>query len=287
MKRLSLPLILFAFAFAPTTSQAQVIASDDFSYPDGLLTDQPDSPWANHSGAEGQLMVIGGQAVIQNGDSEDVNISFDPVTSGILTATFDVTVNDDENIGVNGTNFQYFVNFFDSVNASNTFPFTARVSTVAPTGDGNYTFGISSSEGLEDATFADNDFDFGETVSIVLTYDVTSGVATLTANGQTITGNIGADAGLPMDRFALRQAVSGNNETITLDNLVISLGTTTDVVLGDVNLSGVATFADIGPFIVLLGQTGAFQAEADTNGDGLVTFGDIGPFITILANQGT
>ena len=55
-----------------------------------------------------------------------------------------------------------------------------------------------------------------------------------------------------------------------------------DFVLGDVNLSGFVSFADIGPFIVLLGQTGAFQAEADTNGDGAVTFGDIGPFITIL-----
>ena len=60
------------------------------------------------------------------------------------------------------------------------------------------------------------------------------------------------------------------------------IGPANSVLLGDVNLSGNVSFADIGPFITLLGQTDAFQAEADTNEDGFVTFGDIGPFITIL-----
>ena len=52
--------------------------------------------------------------------------------------------------------------------------------------------------------------------------------------------------------------------------------------LGDVNLSGNVSFADIGPFILLLANN-EYQAEADINMDSVVSFADIGPFIGILA----
>ena len=52
-------------------------------------------------------------------------------------------------------------------------------------------------------------------------------------------------------------------------------------VLGDANLDGVVTFADIPAFIVIL-QGGSFLDQADTNRDGAVTFADIPTFITIL-----
>ena len=56
------------------------------------------------------------------------------------------------------------------------------------------------------------------------------------------------------------------------------------VLLGDVNLDGDVTFADIPSFISVL-RSGIFQAEADIDGNGLVNFLDIGPFIEILSNQ--
>ena len=57
------------------------------------------------------------------------------------------------------------------------------------------------------------------------------------------------------------------------------------ILLGDVNINGEVSFADIGPFITLLGQSGAYQIEADTNEDDVVSFADIGPFITILGGS--
>ena len=53
------------------------------------------------------------------------------------------------------------------------------------------------------------------------------------------------------------------------------------VLLGDVNLDGSVTFADIPSFITAV-QTDLFQAEADCNEDGEADFGDIPFFIGIL-----
>ena len=55
-----------------------------------------------------------------------------------------------------------------------------------------------------------------------------------------------------------------------------------DVIKGDVNMSGDVTFLDINPFILVLASNG-FQAEADCDCDGDVDFLDIQPFIDILA----
>ena len=64
--------------------------------------------------------------------------------------------------------------------------------------------------------------------------------------------------------------------------LTVTLGTT--LLLGDVNLDEVVTFADIPPFIQVLGG-GSFQAEADINLDHFVNFADIPAFIEILVAQ--
>ena len=53
------------------------------------------------------------------------------------------------------------------------------------------------------------------------------------------------------------------------------------VLLGDLNLDGVITGADIQPFIWVL-LTGNFQPEADMNQDGVITGADIQPFIVVL-----
>ena len=57
-----------------------------------------------------------------------------------------------------------------------------------------------------------------------------------------------------------------------------------DVLKGDVDLSGVVDFGDIGPFIAVL-QGGMFQAEADADCSTFVDFGDIPAFIAILQAQ--
>jgi len=57
-----------------------------------------------------------------------------------------------------------------------------------------------------------------------------------------------------------------------------------DCILGDVNMSGTVSFADIPAFIAVL-QAGVFQCEADTDENGMVNFSDIPEFITILSSQ--
>ena len=52
-------------------------------------------------------------------------------------------------------------------------------------------------------------------------FDFGTGIASLTAGGQTIFGTT-ALLGETLDRFALRQSDSSTDETITIDNLVVS-----------------------------------------------------------------
>ena len=58
----------------------------------------------------------------------------------------------------------------------------------------------------------------------------------------------------------------------------------TTALLGDVDLSGAITFADIPPFIEVL-ISGEYQAEADTDQDDDVDLDDISPFVAILSEQ--
>ena len=54
--------------------------------------------------------------------------------------------------------------------------------------------------------------------------------------------------------------------------------------LGDVNLDGAVTFADIGPLLDLIfsGDSDAFQLEADVNQDGVISFADIAPLLSLI-----
>jgi len=56
-----------------------------------------------------------------------------------------------------------------------------------------------------------------------------------------------------------------------------------DYPVGDVNLSGNVTFADIAPFIAVLSSNG-YQTEADIDQNGDVNFRDIDDFIVLLSN---
>ncbi|MEQ8211616.1 MAG: PEP-CTERM sorting domain-containing protein [Lacipirellulaceae bacterium] len=195
-------------------ANAATLVDEDFSYADGSLV--PNGGWANHSGTAGDLLVSSGQAVVQHGTpSEDANIQFATQDSGILTATFDITVEDSDD-QLTGSDFEYFAHFF----TQGSFNFRSRVDVVAPSGGGDYTLGISSSGSTADATLL-VDFDFGDTVPVEITFDFATGTASLTAGGSTITGDPGA-TGQSLDAFGLRQSDSSNNETVIVDNLVIT-----------------------------------------------------------------
>lgn len=192
-------------------AQGATIYSDDFTYADGPLTSTVN--WTNHSGTAGTLPVVGGQAsVTQNSGSEDGHVAFTAMTSGVLTASFDITVSAAG--GMTGTDFEYFSHFMNGTSS-----FTARVDVIAPVAGGDYSLGMSTTNSTAQDTLA-VDFFFGVPVPVVLTYDFATRLGSVTAGGDTATGTTQGPTSL--STFALRQSNSSSDETILVDNLVIS-----------------------------------------------------------------
>ena len=231
-------LLVAAFSvLAPSAYSATLLVDEDFSYTDGSLvgntpTPGPGGTWVTHSGTVGDLLVTGGQAVVQHGvPSEDANIGFTSQTSEILKATFDITVNDDSVVA--GSDFEYFAHFSDG----GTSNFFARLDIVPAFSTGSYDLGIATVASTAEATLG-GDFAFGDTISVTLTYDFSTGLASVSANSLTATSTSSVIA-TNLSAFALRQSDSSNNETILVDNLVItSVPEPTVALLGAFGLLG-------------------------------------------------
>jgi hypothetical protein len=199
---------------------AAIIVSDDFSYPDGSLVGN--GAWFNHSGTEGDLLVSGGQAVITHGTpSEDVTLPFPANTGGDLFFTFDFSV-DDLGAPYSGTDAEYFAHFKPDVG----FDYRGRMDVQAPTGSGDYTVGISTTTSTAEAIYP-VDLMYGVTYNVIVEYNQTDNFSRLwiDATADTdmfIAGNAEGAPGTIVNGFALRQSDSSENETVRVDNLVIS-----------------------------------------------------------------
>ncbi len=209
---------LAAIGFA-VSANADVITFDNFDYPDGSLV--PNGGWANHSGTPGDLLVSGGQAVVQHGvPSEDANKSFTSV-AGIIYYGIDFSVDDLGHAFV-GTDNEYFAHFRTD------FDFSARLDIVEPTASGDFSVGIASDESTADAIWA-TDLTYGTSYRAVVKYDQDTNLAQLWIDAllETDTSILGEDRPDPGDSvasFALRQSDSDENETVRVDGLVV--GTT-------------------------------------------------------------
>ncbi|MEM6778505.1 MAG: PEP-CTERM sorting domain-containing protein [Planctomycetota bacterium] len=197
-------------------ANAAVVLTDDFSYPDGALVGN--GGWTDQGGTPGTLLVSGGAvAISQDSGSQDAEVVFaSDLTSGIITATFDISVADPGS-GISGTGSQYFAHFSDD----SAFNFRARTYVVAPVSTGDYSLGISTgSGGVENLLSVD--FAFDEVVPVTLGFNLDTGVASLMAGGSSIVG-AAPDLGETLDTFNLRQSNSSFDETIVFDNLVIDV----------------------------------------------------------------
>ncbi len=198
---------------------AAIVASDDFSYPDGSLVGN--DLWASHSGTLGDFQVVSGQAVVANSTgSEDVNLPFTANAGGDLFFSFDFSV-DDLGAPYSGDDNEYFAHFKDDG-----FGFRARMDIVAPSAAGDYTVGISSIGSTADVTYP-VDLTYGTTYNVIVQYDQTTNFARLwiDATADTdlaITGVDEADPGTSISGFAMRQSGSSMGETIRIDNMVVT-----------------------------------------------------------------
>ena len=208
-------------AFCTQAIGQTILVNDNFDRADGSLvgtapTPGPGGVWANHSGTLGDLLITSGQAVVQHGvPSEDANTLFADQSSGVLTANFDINVSSGSVIG--SADVEYFASF----RLDGTFNLRARLYVAAPSGSGDYTLGISTTSGGMETAFT-NDFNFGSVVNVDLSFDFTTGLASATVGGNTI-NSIAPVLGETLNSFALRQSDSTNNETILVDNLVVSV----------------------------------------------------------------
>lgn len=195
------------------SGHAATLASDDFSYPDGGLVGN--GGWVNQSGTAGTLLVSSGAvAVSQDSGSEDAELVFASNTSGVLTASFDITVTAPG--AMTGTDFEYFANFSNDTS----FNFSARVDVQTPNAGGDYTLGISTETSTGQATLP-TDFSFGTVVPVSISFNFDTGIGSLTAGGNTVDGT-GVSLGEVLNAFNLRQSNSSSDETISVDNLVVS-----------------------------------------------------------------
>ncbi len=207
------------FAVA-TPAQADVIAFDNFEYPDGSLV--PNGGWANHSGTPGDLLVSGGQVLVQHGvPSEDAHLAFTPVP-GMVFYGINFSVAD---LGhpYSGTDNEYFAHF-----RTEPFDFSARLDIVEAPRGGDFSVGIASDESVADAIWP-ADLSFGVSYRAVVGYDQDANIAMLWIDATLFTdpsilGEDRPDPGDSVASFALRQADSSENELVRVDGLV--LGTT-------------------------------------------------------------
>ena len=196
--------------------RADVIAYDNFDYADGSLVGN--GGWANHSGNAGDLQVLNNQVVVQHGaPSEDANLSF---SSGAGDIFFGIDFSVTSTEAISGGDFEYFAHFKDDG-----FNFSARLDIVAATSGGDFTVGIASDDSTADATWA-TDLTFGTFYRAVVRFDQPNNQAQLWVDATnesdvSILGDDKADPGDTVTQFALRQSDSSQNETVTVDNLVI------------------------------------------------------------------
>lgn len=107
-----------------------------------------------------------------------------------------------------------------------------------------------------------------------------------TVFGSVVSGMNVVDAIQATPTYNLDAADPGVFDNVPLINnasdfIVVNSISVVTVLLGDVNLDGAVTFADIPAFIALL-TNGTFQNEADCDQSATVDFGDIPAFIAIL-----
>jgi len=196
--------------------RADVIAYDNFDYADGSLVGN--GGWANHSGTTGDLQVLNNQVVVQHGaPSEDANLSF---SSGAGDIFFGIDFSVTSTEAISGDDFEYFAHF-----KNDGFGFSARLDIVAATSGGDFTVGIASNDSTADATWA-TDLTFGNFYRAVVRFDQPNNQAQLWVDATnesdvSILGDDKADPGNTITQFALRQSDSDQNETVTVDNLVI------------------------------------------------------------------
>ena len=170
MKSIQLSLCLLSLA---TVVQAGVLLNEDFSYPDGSLTDVSAGRWVNHSGTAGQVIIASGAITLTQSQSEDLNATlgggpYAKDSATVLYTAFKATFT--ALPSSTGTYFAHFKNATTGYNAK-------IFATAAGAETGKFRLGIS--KGANTATPLETDLSLGTTYTVVVRYEIDTQATTL------------------------------------------------------------------------------------------------------------
>jgi hypothetical protein len=84
-------LVLITLCTAGLLARAQIVFTDSFNYPDGLLVGAPGSPWLNNYAPTGEVSVSSGRVFLSQDRDESVRVDFaNNYSTGTLYASFTV-----------------------------------------------------------------------------------------------------------------------------------------------------------------------------------------------------
>ncbi len=207
-----------AFGLFAGQASAVTLIADGFDYADGQLTDSLHlgvpgdnvglGNWTGHSGTtfDDNVDVLGGQAILNNSGSEDVNrIAAGGVTNNstdkwYYAAKFTVTDDDLVNPLVNQ---DYFIHFRSG------FTFSGRAWIAQPNlTAGKFSIGLTASSSSGGPLAKTADIDYGVEHTIVVSYDPATGTSDLWLNPASEADpfiTVTEAAGRLVDSLALRQ----------------------------------------------------------------------------------
>ena len=209
-------------------TQAQVLASDDFSYTGALTA----NGWFAHSGAGNkQVMSDGSVATLEQsgGSGEDVSLIFTAQGAADVTyASFDFLVQSGNPVNPDASGL-YFAHLKDAG-----FAFRARTGVLSPTGTGDFVLAINAENSdLGSGASWPTELSFDTTYTAVISWDAGTGESRLWLDPVDMLSasisHTGTFVGDLMEAFAFRQS---NDYTgfIDVDNVVV--GKTFDDVNG-------------------------------------------------------
>lgn len=238
MKKLSAYILASAFSLllCVASADAQAILNEPFKYSDGPLVGASGSPWVTTSGTAGQLNVVGGELFLSDADSEDAAAPFSgAVTNGILTATFNFRA--DTDVSTSGAG-DYIGHFLQTGSTTGFARFFVIASPGGPTDD--FFIGVSTTSSTPTAQFG-GVFTAGVTLSITLTYNFATDLASLSIAGFGTINATDAVNVASIDRFQWREG-GGSQGDAFVDTLTVVPEPSTYMLLGLGALIGVQRF---------------------------------------------
>ena len=177
MKKVALALVVFVAS--ATLADAVLLVNESFSYPDGPLVTESEGVWVHHSGSVDEVMVSSGRVLVNEANTEDVNVSLagQPYlasgTTNVFYASF--TVRFTTLPGSGGT---YFAHFKDSGSG-----FRARIwALTSGAASGKFRLGISSTSSSVISATSPVDLSLNTDYTVVTRLLNNSSVSTLWIN---------------------------------------------------------------------------------------------------------